>query len=322
MYKKFFSLRESPFNVNPDPRYLFLTAGIQEALASLAYGIRARKGILLLTGEAGTGKTTLLNMVLDWLRQNRAATAFIFNTHLTTAELFDSLIADLGVPCESHSKSEILIRLNCWLLDRYSKGQTAVLIVDEAQGLSDQLLEEIRFLTNLETSTEKLLQVVLSGQPELEEKLRQPHLRQLRQRITVRCRTNPLSLEETQGYITERLRIAGATNGRIFSPEAIESIHRHSKGIPRVINVLCEHALINAFADQESTVTAAQVEGVAREFELESMPSAAAPSSPSAEECLSSVGKVLRDLSTILEQMRQPAPLAIASGKENHESYS
>lgn len=322
MYNKFFGLRESPFNVNPDPRYLFLTAGIREALASLAYGIRGRKGILLLTGEAGTGKTTLLNMVLDWLRQNRAATAFIFNTHLTTAELFESLMADLGIRCESHSKSEILMRLNRWLLERYSNGQTAVLIVDEAQGLSDQLLEEIRFLTNLETSTEKLLQVVLCGQPELEEKLRQPHLRQLRQRITVRCRTNPLSLEETQGYVTERLKTAGATNGQIFSPEAVESIHRHSKGIPRVINVLCEHALITAFADQESTVTASQVEGVSREFELESIASAAAPNSPSAEECLSSVGKVLRDLSTVLDQMRQPASLAIGSGKENHESYS
>lgn len=322
MYNKFFGLRESPFNVNPDPRYLFLTAGIREALASLAYGIRGRKGILLLTGEVGTGKTTLLNMILDWLRKNRAATAFIFNTHLTTPELFDSLMADLGVPCESRSKSEILMRLNRWLLDRYSNGQTTVLIVDEAQGLSDQLLEEIRFLTNLETSTEKLLQVVLSGQPELEEKLRQPHLRQLRQRITVRCRTNPLSLEETQGYVTERLRIAGATNGQIFSPEAVESIHRHSEGIPRVINVLCEHALINAFVDQESTVAATHVEAVAREFELERIASAAVPSSPSAEECLSSAGKVLRELSSVLERMRQPASLAIASGKESHESYS
>src|SRR5207237_421900 len=160
-------------------------------------------------------------------------------------------------------------------LDRYSNGQTAVLIVDEAQSLSDQVLEEIRFLTNLETSTEKLLQVVLSGQPELEERLRQPHLRQLRQRITVRCRTNLLSLEETQGYIAERLRIAGASNGPIFSPDAVESIYRHAKGIPRVINVLCEHALINAFADQQKTVTPAQVDGVAHEFELDNAGSAA-----------------------------------------------
>ena len=311
MYRKFFGLRESPFKVNPDPRYLFLTPGIQEALASLAYGIRGRRGIILLTGEVGTGKTTLLNMVLNWLRQNRAATAFIFNPHLTTGELFECLMADLGIQCGSRSKSEILMRLNRWLLDRYSNGQTAVLIVDEAQSLSDQVLEEIRFLTNLETSTEKLLQVVLSGQPELEERLRQPHLRQLRQRITVRCKTNPLSLEETQGYIAERLRIAGANGGTLFSPEAVQTIYRHAGGIPRVINVLCEHALINAFADQEKTVTPAHVETVAHEFELD-RPAA----SPSAEkENLSSVEKVLRDLSTVLERMRQPAPLAVESGK-------
>src|SRR6266581_1458545 len=179
MYKKFFGLRENPFNVNPDPRYLFLTPGTREALASLAYGIRSRKGMILLTGEVGTGKTMLLNMLLDWLHHNRAATAFIFNTHLSTTELFECLMADLGIPCESRTKSEILIRLNRWLLDRYRAGQITVLIVDEAQSLSPQVLEEIRFLTNLETSSEKLLQVVLSGQPELEERLKLPHLRDL-----------------------------------------------------------------------------------------------------------------------------------------------
>src|SRR5260370_460784 len=212
MYKKFFGLRENPFNVNPDPRYLFLTPGTQEALANLAYGIRGRKGIILMTGEVGTGKTTLLNMLLDWLHHNRATTAFIFNTRLSTTELFECLMADFGIPCESRRKSEVLIRLNRWLLAQYRAGQTSVLIVDEAQNLSPQVLAEIRFLTNLETSTEKLLQVVLSGQPELEEKLRLPQLRQLRQRITVRCRTRALSLEETRGYIVERLRIAAANS--------------------------------------------------------------------------------------------------------------
>jgi len=154
---------------------------------------------------------------------------------------------------------------------------------------------------------------VLSGQPELEEKLRRPHLRQLRQRITVRCRTNPLTLEETQGYIAERLRIAGGSNGSLFSPEAIESIYRHARGIPRVINVLCEHALINCFADQQKTVTSGHVEGVAHEFELD-QPTATA--SPGAED-LSPVEKVLRDLSSVLERMRQPTSLAVGSGKES-----
>lgn len=317
MYKKFFGLRESPFRVNPDPRYLFLTPGIQEALASLAYGIRERRGIILLTGEVGTGKTMLLNMVLDWLRQHHAATAFIFNTHLTAGELFGCLMADLGIPRESSLKSESLMRLNRWLLDRYSNGQTAVLIVDEAQGLSDEVLEEIRFLTNLETSIDKLLQVVLSGQPELEERLRQPHLRQLCQRIAVRCKTNSLSLEETQGYIEQRLRIAGASDGRLFSPEAIESIHRYTGGIPRVINVLCEQALINCFADQQKTVTTDHVDGVAHEFELDL--AIASPRNGSAN--LTSVEKVLRDLSGILDRMRGPA-LAVKSEKENYEPYS
>src|SRR6266851_668449 len=172
MYKRFFGLRENPFNVNPDPRYLFLTPRTQEALAALTYGIKSRKGIILLTGEVGTGKTTLLNKLLDWLRQEQAATAFIFNTQLTISELFDCLMADFGIPCESRAKSNVLMRLNLWLLERYRAGELAVLVVDEAQNLSPELLEEIRLLTNMETSTEKLLQIVLSGQPELEEKLK------------------------------------------------------------------------------------------------------------------------------------------------------
>jgi general secretion pathway protein A len=318
MYNRFFGLKESPFRVNPDPRYIFVTPGIRETLASLAYGIRGRRGIILLTGEVGTGKTMLLNTALDWLRQHHMATAFIFNTHLTPGELFACLMADLGIPCESRSKSEILMRLNRWLLDRYSNGQTAVLIVDEAQGLSDEVLEEIRFLTNLETSTEKLLQVVLSGQPELEERLRQPHLRQLGQRITVRCKTNSLSLEETQGYIEQRLRIAGASDGRLFSPEAIAGVYRYARGIPRVINVLCEHALINCFADQQKTVTTDHVDGAAHEFELDLV--IAPPRNGS--ENLALLEKVVRDLSTVLERMRQPASLTVKFEKENYEPYS
>jgi general secretion pathway protein A len=186
MYQKFFGLRESPFNVNPDPRYLFLTKQIQEALAGLTYGIQNRKGFILLTGEVGTGKTTLLNRLLDWLHGQRVATAFVFNSQVNVSQLFDFMMADFEIPCETRHKSQVLLKLNAWLLDRYRAGETAVLIVDEAQNLSLQVLEEIRLLTNLETSTEKLLQIVLTGQPELEEKLKLPQLRQLRQRITWR----------------------------------------------------------------------------------------------------------------------------------------
>ena len=225
MYQKFFGLRESPFNVNPDPRYLFLTTQIQEALAGLTYGIQNRKGFILLTGEVGTGKTTLLNRLLDWLRGQRVATAYIFNSRLDVNQLFDFIMAEFEIPCESREKSQVLMRLNQWLLERYRAGETAVLIVDEAQNLSNEVLEEIRLLTNLETSTEKLLQIVLTGQPELEEKLKLPQLRQLRQRITLRCRTAPLSLEETFGYIAERLRIAGANGEPIFSKGSIQAVH-------------------------------------------------------------------------------------------------
>ncbi len=176
MYKEFFGLRANPFNVNPDPRYLFLTRHTEEALACLTYGIQSRKGFVLLTGEVGTGKTTLINKLLEWLRLQQVATAFIFNSRMNVPQFLDYMMADFGIPCDSRSKSQILLRLYNWLLDRYRAGETAVLIVDEAQNLSDEVLEEIRMMTNLETFTEKLLQIVLVGQPELEQKLKQPHL--------------------------------------------------------------------------------------------------------------------------------------------------
>jgi general secretion pathway protein A len=269
MYQRFFGLRESPFNVNPDPRYLYLTRHIQEALAGLTYGIQNRKGFILLTGEVGTGKTTLLNRLLDWLRGQKVATAYIFNSRLEVNHLFDFMMADFEIPCDSRDKSQVLLRLNQWLLERYRAGETAVLIVDEAQNLTPDVLEEIRLLTNLETATEKLLQIVLTGQPELEEKLKIPQLRQLRQRITLRCRTSPLSLEETFGYIAERLRIAGANGEPVFSKEAIQTIHLYSRGIPRVVNLLCEHSMINAYVDSLRPVPAQLVEEVAREFQLD-----------------------------------------------------
>ena len=270
MYQEFFGLREDPFRVNPDPRYLYLTQSTQEALTSLAYGIRCRYGIIVMTGEVGTGKTTLLHALLDGLRQVRAATAFLFNPRLSVEGLIASVMNDFGIPNVSPLKHEALAQLNRWLLDRFHAGQMAVLVIDEAQHLSTESLEEIRLLTNLETATEKLLQIVLSGQPELEEKLKYTQLRQLRQRITIRCRTATLTLEETQGYILKRLEIAGANAEPIFSPEALERIHAYSLGIPRVVNLLCQHSLIHAFADQARPVNAAHVLEVAREFDLDS----------------------------------------------------
>lgn len=304
MYQRFFKLRESPFNVNPDPRYLFLTSQIQEALASLTYGIQHRKGFILLAGEVGTGKTTLINRLLDWLRGQRIATAYIFNSRLDVNHLFDFIMADFEIPCESREKSQVLLRLNQWLLDRYRAGETAVLIVDEAQNLSADVLEEIRLLTNLETSTEKLLQIVLAGQPELEEKLKNPSLRQLRQRITLRCRTAALSLEETFGYVAERLRIAGANGEPIFSKEAIETVHLYSRGIPRVVNLLCEHSMINAYVDSVRPVPAHLVEEVAREFQLDEIaPIASVGLSTAAQN--ENTQDLLENLDELLGRLRQ-----------------
>jgi general secretion pathway protein A len=268
VYKTFFGLKEAPFSVNPDPRYLFLTRHIQEALACLTYGISERKGFILLTGEVGTGKTTILNRLLDWLHGQRIATSFIFNPQFTVPEFFNFMMNDFGLPSGVEMKSQILIRLNQWLLERYEANERAVLIVDEAQTVSPQLLEEIRLLTNLETPREKLLQIVLAGQPELEENLDQPQLRQLRQRITIRAKTRPLDSDETRRYITERLRIAGSDQGDIFTPESIESIHEYARGIPRVINVLCEHALISSFVEQRNPIPREIVDEVAADFRL------------------------------------------------------
>ena len=318
MYQRFFGLRESPFNVNPDPRYLFLTRHIQEALAGLTYGIQNRKGFILLTGEVGTGKTTLLNRLLDWLHGQRVATAFIFNSKLDVNQLFDYAMADFGIPCETREKSQVLLRLNQWLLERYRAGESAVLIVDEAQNLSLDVLEEIRLLTNLETSTEKLLQIVLTGQPELEEKLKLPQLRQLRQRITLRCRTSPLTLEETFGYIAERLRIAGANGEPIFSKEAIETIHVYARGIPRVVNLLCEHSLINAYVDHLRPVPAHLVEEVAREFQLDEIAPIVSPAAFSAPAQQSvDAQMLLQNLDELLGRLRQTnvAPYAARERK-------
>jgi type II secretory pathway predicted ATPase ExeA len=310
MYKNFFGLRENPFNVNPDPRYLFLTQQIQEAMACLTYGIQTRKGFILLTGEVGTGKTTLLNKLLNWLHEENVATAFIFNPRLSVSQFFDFMMTDFGIPCDTRVKSQMLIKLNQWLLERYQAGERAVLIVDEAQNLSAEMLEEIRLLTNLETSTEKLLQIVLSGQPELQQKLAQPELRQLRQRITLRAQTRPLTLEETRGYVTERLRTAGGNAAEIFATEAMDALHRHSGGIPRITNQLGEHALISAFVDQRKPITADTVDAVARETDFcEPAPAPRpAPTAPVKSGNEELVGILLQALQVLAERSRSEMP--------------
>jgi len=310
MYKEFFGLRANPFNVNPDPRYLFLTRHTEEALACLTYGIQSRKGFVLLTGEVGTGKTTLINKLLEWLRLQQVATAFVFNSRMNVPQFLDYMMADFGIPCDSKSKSQILQRLYNWLLDRYRAGETAVLIVDEAQNLTDDVLEEIRMLTNLETFTEKLLQIVLVGQPELETKLKQPQLRQLRQRLTLRAKTHPLTIEETKAYVQQRLRIAGSDGRQIFDGDALSAVHKYSNGIPRVVNLLCEHCLVSAFVDQKSTISEGIVDAVARDFDLSdnvasgAMTVPAAPAAAPGAERFDLV-EALRTLATLADRLRQ-----------------
>jgi len=310
MYKTFYGLQANPFNVNPDPRYLFLTRHTQEALACLTYGIESRKGFVLLTGEVGTGKTTLINKLLAWLRAQKMATAFVFNSRLEVPQFLDYMMADFGIPGESKEKSQVLMRLYNWLLERYRAGETAVLIVDEAQNLSEEVLEEIRMLTNLETFTEKLLQIVLVGQPELEQKLKQPQLRQLRQRLTLRAKTQALSLEETQAYVQQRLRIAGATGDPIFDPEAVTLVHRYAAGIPRVINLICEHCLVSAFVDQQKTIRPAVVEAVAQDFELDDASVASIASIEATDSATNGnsqkfdVAEALRSLEALAERLK------------------
>jgi type II secretory pathway predicted ATPase ExeA len=307
MYKRFFGLKENPFNVNPDPRYLFLTRHAEEALACLTYGVGNRKGFTLLSGEVGTGKTTLLNKLLDHLHRQRVSTAFVFNPRLSVSQFLDFMMADFGIPYDGLSprtaKSQILLRLNQWLLERYRAGETAVLIIDEAQNLSPQVLEEIRLLTNLETSTEKLLQIILCGQPELEQKLNQAGLRQLRQRITLRCRTHALTQEETEGYVAERMRIAGADDSGIFSPETLERVYFYSRGIPRIINLLCEHALISGYVDQNRVIPRETIEDVAREFQLHEVDPIAQPVRDGNGENLRLM-EALQNLATVVGQIR------------------
>jgi general secretion pathway protein A len=271
MYNTFFKLQSSPFGTSPDPRFLYMMPHTREALACLEYGISARKGFTVLTGEVGTGKTTLLRRALSSFSGRKVSTAFVFNPRLDVLDFLEFVLTDFGIVPATRTKSGMLLQFNRWLIERFRMEETCVVVVDEAQNLSWELLEEIRLLTNLETSSEKLLQIVLSGQPELEEKLRHPSVRQLRQRVSLWCRTQALTESQTHAYVAERLRIAGAS-WSLFSLEALDLIHRASRGIPRIINLLCEHSLIVAYVEQVEQVTATIVEGVAAELELEVQP--------------------------------------------------
>lgn len=269
MYKAFFHLKRNPFEITPDPAFLYPTVRHFEALANLYYGIRAHKGFVVLTGEVGTGKTMVVRCLLEKLEKSQVHYAYVFNTRLSPREFLHYLAGDLGLPGVGRDKGQLLLRLNEFLIRRHSLGQVTVLVVDEAHLLRPEVLEEIRLLTNLETSNQKLLQIALVGQPELDTRLDSPNLRQLKQRIALRYHLEPLTWEETQGYVARRLEVAGA-NGRapLFPPETLALIYQHSEGYPRLINTICENGLITACAAGTPAVMVDQVEEVCRDLRL------------------------------------------------------
>lgn len=287
MYKRFFHLKVNPFGSSPDPQFLYMMPQTREALAGLEYGISARKGFIVLTGEVGTGKTTLLRRALASFDQSRVFSSFVFNPRLDILDFLEFVLSDFGLTPTARTKSSMLIQLNRWLIERFRSQQTCVIVVDEAQNLSWELMEEIRLLTNLETSSEKLVQIVLSGQPELEEKLRHPSVRQLRQRIALWCRTQALTVEQTTAYIAQRLLIAGTTDP-IFPPESITLIHRASRGIPRIINLVCEHSLILGYVEELHHLPPGLIAAVIRDLDIDTQPflvsSSGFPSSVTADE--------------------------------------
>jgi general secretion pathway protein A len=269
VYKTFYNLRLNPFEITPDPSFLFSTARHNEALASLYYGVRARKGFVVLTGEVGTGKTMLVRCVLELLRRTGVAFAYVFNPSLSALEFIRYIAGDFGLPVAGKAKDELVLSLSAFLVDRHQRKLSTLLVVDEAHHLSPELLEEVRLLTNLETTQQKLLQIVLAGQPELDEMLDSFELRQIKQRIALRCHLEPLNLEETRGYIQRRLQIAGVPPDiMIFSEPAIPAIFRHSNGFPRLINTICENALLSGYARRAAVIPAEVIEEVALDLRL------------------------------------------------------
>jgi general secretion pathway protein A len=264
----FFGLRENPFHVSPDLRFLFSTHAHESALAELLFAIQTRQGLIVLTGESGTGKTTLLRRVLDTLQHSGVSSSYVFHPRLDTLDFLEFVLEDFGVPYPPGRKGEVLQALHHWLLQRHQAGDTPVAIVDEAQALRAATLDELRLLLNLESAGGKLMQIVLAGQPELEEKLRRPELRQLRQRVMFRCHLPRLTLEETSAYMRSRLEIAGLLEDELFPCETVREIYHHSKGIPRTINLLGEHAIINAYSNQKRSVSPEDICQIASDFDL------------------------------------------------------
>lgn len=269
MYNAFFGFSESPFNLSPDPAFFYRSEQHEEALANLVYGVQARKGFIVLTGEVGTGKTTMLECLRDYLEDNFIEFAFLFNSRINADQFFEMIAYDLDLPCSRTSKTEVLFALNQLLVEQTQDGRTVVLIVDEAHNLEWDVLEEIRLLGNLENRNGKLLQIIMAGQPEFDRKLDAPNLRQLKQRVVLRCNLQPFSLREAIEYIESRLEHAGMPGQNVFSEELMAEIHLRTQGIPRVINGVCDNLLLSAFASESKVCTTDMLDEVCRDMRLE-----------------------------------------------------
>lgn len=266
MYLTYYGLKIKPFNVTSDPNFLFMSRKHKEAFSHLLYGIKERKGFLEITGEIGTGKTTLCRALLDQLDE-KVRTAFILNPNLSELQLLQAIIEDFGLLVEKKTKLGLLQQLNSFLIEQLEKDFNVVLILDEAQNLKIELLEHIRLLSNLETNKDKLFQIILVGQPELKTKLQSPQLKQLRQRIGIRYHIMPLDRDEIDKYITHRLTVAGSDGSIEFTPEAMDEIYKYSNGVPRLINILCDKCLLLGYVTEVKTITKEMVLKSIREIE-------------------------------------------------------
>jgi len=280
MYRAHYGLLKDPFEMTPDPSFLHLGEAHREAFATLVYAVRARKGFVLLTGEVGTGKTTLLHALLAQLDKDTLS-AFIFNPRLEPLDFFHLLFDEFGIEERCTTKAEYLLALNHFLIERLKRNRTTVLIIDEAQNLSPEMLEEVRLLSNLETATSKLLQIVLVGQPELKEMLARPDLRQLRQRIVLRFNLQPMGRDEMRDYVVERLTLAGYTGGELFRKSAFRELYRFTQGVPRLINVVCDGALLQGYAKGLASIDGSVIQDIARDLELDASNDGLKGSSPS-----------------------------------------
>jgi general secretion pathway protein A len=269
MYNAFFGFTQNPFNMSPDPSFLFRSSQHEEALANLIYGVQSRKGFVLLSGEVGTGKTTMLECLRDFLNSQQIAFASLFNSRLTVEQFFELLAYDLDLQCNRHAKTEVLLALNNMLLERAGVGRTTVLIVDEAHNLEWDVLEEIRLLGNLENRRGKLLQIILAGQQELDRKMEAPEFRQLKQRIALRCTLRGFDLNDSIAYINSRMTRAGLKDQSVFSAELMDEIRLRTQGIPRLINAVCDNLLLNCFALETRIATLQMLDEVSADMRLD-----------------------------------------------------